>query len=158
MFSGLWRGDRPQVCLLGVSVGEEEESELELMDTAFVHPRMGVKATRSPWRRRQEGLGADAWGASVWAVEDEEPMGRSRETGAQMSRKPRVKEHVHMVESSQECGCCREAQEGNAPEGPVWFHWRRAPVALVSAACWEQRLPRVATEGEQEERMRGQDA
>lgn len=68
VFSGLWRGDRPQVCLLGVSVGEEEESELELMDTAFVHPRMGVKATRSPWRRRQEGLGADAWGASVWAV------------------------------------------------------------------------------------------
>lgn len=61
-FSGLWRSDRPQVCLLGVSVGEEEESELELMDTAFVHPRMGVKATGSPWRRRQEGLGADAWG------------------------------------------------------------------------------------------------
>lgn len=28
-------------------------------------------------------------------------------------------------------------------------------MALVSAACWEQRLPRVATEGEQEERITG---
>ena len=54
MFSGLWRGDRPQVRLLGVSVGEEE-SELKLMNIAFVHPRMGVKAMVSPWRRGQEG-------------------------------------------------------------------------------------------------------
>lgn len=86
-----------------MSVGEEE-SELKLMNIAFVHPRMGVKATGSPRRRRQEGLGADAWGASVWAAEDKEPMGRRRKTGARMSRKPRAKEQVHMVESSQQCG------------------------------------------------------
>lgn len=86
-----------------MSVGEEE-SELKLMNIAFVHPRMGVKAMVSLWRRGQEGLGADAWGASVWAAEDKEPMGRRRKTGARMSRKPRAKERVHMVESSQQCG------------------------------------------------------
>lgn len=40
-------------------------------------------------------------------------MGRSRETGAQMSRKPRVKEHVHMVESSQSV----DAQRSPGREG-----------------------------------------